>query len=188
MLRRAPDPRAGGFEWQRDPREFVTYLYERYHRDVLRLALRYGGGRLGWAEDVTQDVFVALLSNTPELSRVEELDGYFYRLTTRRCLNRLRHERLVDSAPVRWLLTSLGKAPVTPEGQALVNAELRQVGQALDALPPKERVVVSMRFIDQQTQEQIAATLGYSKGYVSKLVKRGTERLRALGVEVDDAR
>ncbi len=170
-----------------DPRELVLYLYERHQKHVLRLALRYGGGRLGWAEDVTQDVFVSLLSHLPELHDVEDLDGYFYRLTTRRCLNRLRHERLVNSAPVKWLLTTLGRESESPETRALVHAELRQLGLALDSLPPKERVVVSMRFIDHQSQQEIATALGYSKGYVSKLLKRGTVRLRQAGFEVNDA-
>jgi RNA polymerase sigma-70 factor, ECF subfamily len=169
-------------------RDVALYLYEKYRAGVLRLALRYGAGRVGWAEDVTQDVFVSLLVNMPDLSRVEELEGYFYRLTTRRCLNRLRHERVANSAPVRWLLSSLGRTPQTPEMRALVNAQLRQVGEALERLPPKERVAVSMHYIDHKTQQEIAELLGHSKGYVNKLLKRAVRRLRESGVEVGDAR
>ena len=170
----------------RNSRELALYLYERYHRDVLRLALRYGGGRLGWAEDITHDVFVSLLADMPDLSQVDELQGYFYRLTTRRCLNRLRHERLVESAPVKWLLRSIGKEPQSPETHALINAELRLVGKALECLPPKERVAASMHFIDHQSHQEIAELMGHSKGYVSKLLKRAVVQLRTAGVEVKD--
>lgn len=163
--------------------KLLTRLYERYRRQVFQLALRYGGGRVGWAEDVTHDVFTKLVGQSFSLVEVEDLDGWFYRVTTRRCLNRLRHERFAQSAPVSWLLRlSAGTVP-TPETRALVSAELRQVAEALEHLPPKERVAVQMRFIDEKDVQEIADVLGHSKGYVSKLLTRAVESLRQLGVE-----
>ena len=41
-----------------------------------------------------------------------------------------------------------------------------------------------MKLLDEQPQREIAATLGLSEGYVSKLVRRGLDRLRAKGWEV----
>ena len=55
----------------------------------------------------------------------------------------------------------------------------------LKKLPAKERVVVCMKYLDGRSQQEIAKTLGFSKGYVSKLVARALDRIRASGWEVD---
>jgi RNA polymerase sigma-70 factor, ECF subfamily len=159
-------------------------LYERYQREVYRLALRYAGGRVGWAEDITQDVFVKLLSDPQDLSDPEALGGWFYRVTTNRCLNRLRHEAFANSPAVRWLLRALQPPPKTPELQVLVRAELGAVAQALQHLAPTERVVFCMLHLDGKPQHEIARTLGLSKGYVSKLLARASARLQAGGWEL----
>ena len=57
--------------------------------------------------------------------------------------------------------------------------------RALRELPPNERVVICMKLLDQLPQREIAATLGLSEGYVSKLVRRGLDALRSKGWEVD---
>src|SRR5690606_28951249 len=110
-------------------------IYSQHHALVYRLALRYGGGRIGWAEDVTHDVFLKLIGALPRLGNTDDLSGWFYRATANLCLNRLRHESLTRSAPVRWLLTALNGTPPTPEAQVLITAELDQVATAIRALP-----------------------------------------------------
>ena len=60
--------------------------------------------------------------------------------------------------------------------------------EALERLPPKERVVLSMRLVDDKSQREIAAVLGLSEGYVSKLLTRAKEQVKREGWEVDDER
>jgi RNA polymerase sigma-70 factor, ECF subfamily len=82
----------------------VEALYRRHRRLVFRVALRYGRGDVSWAEDVTQDVFLDLWKALPGLTERNDLEGWLYRATTNRCFNRLRRERFLSLAPVRWLL------------------------------------------------------------------------------------
>ena len=44
-----------------------------------------------------------------------------------------------------------------------------------------------MKYVDELRQTEIAETLGYSEGYVSKLVARATKRLQEMGWEVEHA-
>jgi RNA polymerase sigma-70 factor (ECF subfamily) len=162
----------------------LSWLYERYHTQVFHLALRYCRGDVAWAEDVTQDIFLALLRLPRTLLAQESLGGWFYRVTTNRCLNELRKENFLRSAPVRWLL---GRAPNerTPEHVAIARDELSQAFQSVNGLPAKERVVFFMVHVDGKGQSETARTLGYSKGYVSKLLKRAEQRLTAAGWKVE---
>lgn len=165
----------------------IDELYRRYHSLVYRLALRYGRGDRAWAEDLTQEVFLRLFDVIDRLQEGDGLEGWFYRVTTNRCLNRLRRERVRNAAPVRWLLGEKARPPVDPERLTAAREGLHQAWAVLDQLPPKERLAFCMVHVDGKTLVEIGKILGHSKGYVCKLVKRAEARVREAGWEVDDA-
>lgn len=167
--------------------ERVEALYVQHREFVYRLALRYGGGSHAWAEDVTQEVFLRLFDALAQLEDDRAMEPWFYRVTTNRCLNRLRSERLRNSAPVRWLLGRRNEDGRSPERVAAARQGLEQASAVLASLPPKERVAFSMHVLDGKKQIEIAEVLGHSKGYVSKLIARAEERVRAAGWEVPHA-
>ncbi len=49
---------------------------------------------------------------------------------------------------------------------------------AMAALPPRERAVVKMRFVDELTQSQIATRIGVSQMQISRLLTKALEQLR----------
>ncbi len=54
------------------------------------------------------------------------------------------------------------------------------VSRLLAQLPPREQEIVRLRFYEQQSQEQIAATVGVSQMQVSRLLRASFEKLRQL--------
>ena len=52
------------------------------------------------------------------------------------------------------------------------------VGNALRKLPPQERTVLHMRFVEDRTQSDIAKRIGVSQMQVSRIIGRTLERLR----------
>jgi RNA polymerase sigma-70 factor (ECF subfamily) len=153
----------------------------RAHKDeVFKIALRYGGGRQGWAEDVVQDVFLALGRALPGLEDTDDLMGWLYRVTTRRCLRRLESERV--RALFRWRTAEESAEPQAPESDAITAArtDLARAFRALEQLPPKERVAFAMHRLDGATMEQIGAVLGHKKSYVCRLIARAEARLREV--------
>jgi RNA polymerase sigma-B factor len=49
---------------------------------------------------------------------------------------------------------------------------------ALRALPPRERLIVHMRFVQDMTQSQIADKVGISQMHVSRLIRKALEAMR----------
>jgi RNA polymerase sigma-70 factor, ECF subfamily len=165
----------------------VADLYARYAQRVYRWALRFGGGNVAWAEDITQDVFMSLVKRAPVLDDPDELGGWFYRVTANRCLNELRRQRVFRA--VAAALLSMRAEPVrgpTPEVTVIERGELDAALEAIGRLPPAERVAFCMRHLDGLAQQEIGRILGYSKGHVSRLLKRAVDRLRKAGWRVDD--
>lgn len=166
-----------------DRREALDAACAAHRSFVLRLALRYGGGDLDWAQDVTQDVLVALCTHFDDLDTQQDLRAWLYRVVTNQCLSRLRRKslwmRIVRLLPVRHETS-------TPEWWVGVRDELRQAWSAVESLPPKQRIVLCMVHLDGSSQAEVARILGHSEGYVSKLLARATSRVREAGWEVDD--
>lgn len=157
----------------------ITRLYRRHHRQVFALALRYGLGNESWAEDRTQDVFVELLAHLPKLDNHDQLGAWLYRVTTNKCLRKLRRERMWGVEIVRELLAGTQRSHDfdAVERRVFARDELEHTRRALAELPARERVVVCMVALDGKAQREVADILGLSPGYVSKLLARGTARL-----------
>ncbi len=153
----------------------IDRLYRQHHRAVFRLALRYGLGDEAWAEDIMQDVFITLFDELATLDDHQRLEGWLYRVTTNRCLRKLRREQFMQRPLVRWLLA--GEASGSLEQQVFARHELERTRRALAELPARERVVVGMCHLDGKSQREVCEVLGLSKGYVSKLLARGLATL-----------
>ena len=170
----------------RETKAAIAAAYDEHHEKVYRLALRYGAGNNAWAEDITQEVFLQLIRYADELSDLDSLGGWLYRTTTNRCLNRLRKERFLVWITFDWL-NSAKEAP-TMDGVMLAEAreDLRRALESLHRLPAKEQVAFAMHHLDGKTLEEIGDVLGFSKGYVSKLLARATSRHAEEGWRVGE--
>ncbi len=159
--------------------------YQAHRHRIYALGLRYGRGREMWAEDLAQDVFMKLLKELPQLEDHADLGGWIYRVATNAALSRLRRERSVLRSVHR--LFSDDELEEAPEDRVEMSENAREAEKLLETLPPKERIALSMKVLDGRSQREIADLLGHSEGYVSKLLARAWERIRAAGWEMDDA-
>jgi len=58
----------------------------------------------------------------------------------------------------------------------------------LEHIPPRERLILRMRFVEDLTQTEIAARVGISQMQVSRLLRRSLDQLRALTQEANSPR
>lgn len=71
--------------------------------------------------------------------------------------------------------------PESPDPQATLEAEeLKEIlAQAIDELPERERLVVSLYYYDELSAKEIAKVLGVSQSRVSQIHSRAMERIHA---------
>lgn len=169
-----------------DPAAGVADAYREHGASVFRVALRFGRGDRAWAEDLTHEVFIALQEDWDAIADHERVWGWLYRATTRRCLNRLRRERLFERPWIRWLAAGWRAAGPDPERVTLGRETLDAVFAQVAELPDKQRVVFCMRHFDEKKLSEIADVIGHSEGYVSKLLARA-EATAGLAVEGEGA-
>jgi RNA polymerase sigma-70 factor (ECF subfamily) len=133
------------------------------------------------AEDVAQEVFVrayrALKRYPAARVRDMRLRPWLARMTLNQARNAIRGRRenvdIADVAESRQS-TDAGPAQLVQRGE-----ERRMWRRLLDGLPPRYRLAVALRHIDELSYAEIAETLGRPLGSVKSDVHRGIALLRA---------
>lgn len=165
---------------QQGDRDALRTLFERYKDRVYSIARYSLGGDEQLASDVTQQVFIKLMTRIGQFRGDSEFATWLYRLVVNTCRDEQRKQRrwvpLADSA----FVTATVKQ--TQTAQYATKELARQVQHALGELKPKLRWPLLLRYIDGLSYEEIGKVLGCSKGTVASRLNRGHSALsRKLG-------
>ena len=138
-------------------------VFDQYGSFVFGLAQRVTANR-SLAEDITQDVFVYLWTNSQRIDLgVGSLRSYLGVVTHRRSVDLVRSEESRKSREAR----DAEKAPVavTDIGeQTVAVAQADLVRAALDDLPAEQRQIVIMTYLDGRSYREVAIELGIPEG------------------------
>lgn len=126
------------------------------------------------AEDVTQNVFVALAQNARELMERPVLAGWLHRTARNLAAKAVRSEvrrraREQEAAIMNDLST---------EPDALWPEIAPQLDAALEELNEPDRDALLLRYFERKSAREMAQTLGTSEDAAQKRVSRAVERLR----------
>ncbi len=147
-------------------------LMREHEAMVFSLAYHFLQNRAA-AEDLTQDVFLGLYENLHAIRSSAHLRSWLRQVTSRRCIDIARKARLR-----RFL--SLGDAPEPAAEIRLADPVMTRRLQTLVAtLPPKLRMMVVLRYQEDQEPAEIAATLGVPINTVKSSLRRSLELLRS---------
>jgi RNA polymerase sigma-70 factor (sigma-E family) len=158
----------------------VTALYEAHAVGLIRLAVVMLADRAA-AEDVVQDAFCGLYRRWGQLADPAKALSYVRASTLNGCRSELRHRIRAQRRG--------GPAPDTAdaasaEQAALLGEEHQQVLSALRRLPGRQREALVLRFYLDQTEPEIAVSMGISPGTVKSTTSRA---LAALGRLMQEA-
>jgi RNA polymerase sigma-70 factor (ECF subfamily) len=129
------------------------------------------------AEDVVQEVFVALWTHRDRVNTPENMVAYLYRSVRNRGLNFLRHQRLVSDFQARKAAEGGTDSP--PADQGAEESELAvAIRTAIEALPPRTREVFRLSRDQGLTYPEIAEALEISIKTVETLMGRALKTLR----------
>jgi RNA polymerase sigma-70 factor (ECF subfamily) len=149
-------------------------LYEQYASFVGAMASRILG-RAVEVDDVVQDVFASAVRSLKRREDAREIRSWLAKVTVRRCVRQLRFRRLwgmVDLAPQASYERLADPAAGPEERQLLV-----EVYRALDRLPARDRVAWTLRNVEGETLERVAALCGCSLATVKRRIASAHDRL-----------
>jgi|HubBroStandDraft_4_1064222.scaffolds.fasta_scaffold792488_1 RNA polymerase sigma-70 factor (ECF subfamily) len=149
-------------------------LIETHQRMVFSLALRITGD-YATAEEVAQDVFLALHRSGEQLGSEDHVRFWLRRVTVHRSTDALRRRSLRPEARAEEWVEDRNFD--TASGSSTVAMQAR-VEDILRLLPEPLRVAILLRYQEDMLPDEIARTLGQPVATVKTHLRRGLELLR----------
>jgi RNA polymerase sigma-70 factor (ECF subfamily) len=160
-------------------------LYLAHHDALWRFAFGYVRSR-DVAEELVQEVFLALWSARTEWEVRTRVRAWLYGALRHRALNHLRHERVAS----RLLNREAEHAPSAPIAMGAPPMDLHEafesrelddaVTRALEELPERRRVAMTLRWKHDLSAAEIAQVLGTTPESVRVLLSRARQELARL--------
>jgi RNA polymerase sigma-70 factor, ECF subfamily len=169
-----------------DEAAFAT-LYERYRTTIFRFVWRRIGDP-GRAEEITADVFMAVVRRRVRWRTEARFKTYLYRIATNRCISELqRAERRVMALPMaREDTDAAWPEPAALDETPFETAARRELGTRLAAavgrLAEEFRAPILME-LDECGRAEIATRLGIPVQTVKTRIFRARRKLYALLAE-----
>jgi RNA polymerase sigma factor (sigma-70 family) len=163
---------------KRGRRDALRRIYDKYHRQLLKLAIVLTGDP-DTAEDIVQDIFTHLAQSANRFGLSGSLKSYLITSTLNCVRNYRRNNR-------RRYVQSLDKAENVPamtrrsDQWAMLSEHLERLGGAMVCLPYEQREVVTLRMEANMTFRKIAEVQETSISTVNARYRYGIEKLRSL--------
>jgi len=155
--------------WQPDFEQIV----DEHQSMVFSLALRMTGDR-GLAEEIAQDVFMELDRHIAKIESAQHAIFWLRRVTMSRSTDALRRRRVrgID----QWVEIDESHGAREPESGSPLGGRIEAL---LATLPEAQRATIILRYQEDLTPAEIAATLGAPVATVKSQLQRGLKLLRA---------
>ncbi len=128
------------------------------------------------AADVAQEAFLRVLEQAETYRPTAKFTTYFYSILRRICIDHYRKKK-PNYRPD--FITSESGAATPPEMlERQENAEI--IRNAISALPPRQRMALTLKHFGKMSYKDIAETMDCSTGAVDSLLIRAREKLKGL--------
>jgi len=155
-------------------RDAFRALYDCYKDRVYAITLYFFHGDHAIAADVTQEVFLKLMTNIVQFRGNSEFSTWLYRLVVNCCMDTARRRRPAAAVPDMAVLAAEAPSQEEEYARAQTGASVRE---AVSALPPKFRIAVLLRYFEGLSYDQMARALHCSMGTVASRLSRGHKML-----------
>ena len=139
-------------------------------------------GDVADAEDVVQDVFVALWDRRDELDRVVKLDSYCLQMVRLRCIDLIRKRKRDAFHNEQIAYLSDREVEMEVEETASRAALLDRL---LGELPDKQREALRMKYVEERDTRYIEQALQMSSSNVYTTISRAIQSLKDNHYEKD---
>lgn len=151
-------------------------LYERYWEALFRHALRMTKDN-AQAEDIVQEVFIALWARIEKSEITFIVSSYLYTMVRNKFLNLVQHQSVCNNY-LHSLSNFLLKGESSTDHKCRENQLKLKIEQEVAQLPSKMRTVFELSRKDFKTHKEIALLLNISDKTVKKQVSNAVKVLR----------
>jgi len=161
---------------QQGDRDAFGLLFDSYKDKVFSIAVYSFGGDQTAASDVSQQIFLKLMTNIGQFRGDSTFTTWLYRMVVNTCIDEQRKRRRFlpfgESIPMSKVEDRRG-----PEKHYAKREVADRVQAAIQELKPKFRLPILLKYVEGLSYEEIANVLSCSKGTVASRLNRGHQAL-----------
>lgn len=158
-------------------------LFRDLHAPLVRFARTYGVTD-DEADEIVIDVFALVWESRATWSPLKSIAAYFFRATRNRALNTIRNANVAVRYTINAARESdaplMGAPPERPDVAIEAAERTASLWDAIAKLPERQRVLLTLRWRDSLSIEEIAAVLGISIGATKTALSRAVQALRSV--------
>ena len=160
-------------------KEALAALYRHFHRRVFGLC-RYLLGSETEAEDAASEVFTRLPRAMNTYDTALPFPRWLMSVTSHYCVDLLRKRKVETRLfePAEADAPELVSATPSPLQEVLTAESRDKVRRAVAALPERYRLPLTLRYYNEMSYDEIAATLELTRAHVATLIFRAKQELR----------
>lgn len=151
-------------------------LFEAYKHDIYKLC-RYMTNNGADAEDICQEVFVKALGQ--DRSRVTEEKAWLLRIAANLCRNHYNRKKRGVLKEIRSVFLIKPPEPKQPEDEVVRQEQSNEFVRLLAELPVKFRAVLTLRYGNGLSLEEVAHILEIPVGTVKSRIHKGLALMRS---------
>lgn len=158
----------GLFNFKRKPSYSFEQVFKAHHRFVYRLSVNLCGNKAE-AEDITQEVFIAVHNGLSQFEGNSQLRTWIYRITVRvagRHLSKLKHHDTLEQAQT-----------ITSDCNLERDIAKAQLLKAIGKLPLPQRTILCLSLIEGLSQKEVAEVLAIPVGTVGSRLHTAKQNL-----------
>ena len=156
------------------PAEKVEVLFRKYYAALCKSLYKVLRDAT-IAEDIVQEVFLKVWEKRESLQMDEAVQSYLYRSCYNTALNLLKQQK--RNTDIDSLELSVAGADTAEKDLSFLETEA-EILKAIDALPPKTKLVFSLSRFEELSYKEIAERLDISVKSVEKHMGIALQRLR----------
>jgi RNA polymerase sigma-70 factor, ECF subfamily len=159
----------------------VALLFETWYPMLLKYAGKFVPHAT--AEDIVQDIFVALQKKSGSVDIRQSVKSYLIRAVHNRCLDHIRHlavqKRFANQALIELPLAELNYFdPEKNNTSLLVSDDMEALHHAIAQLPPRCREILALKYQQDLNTKEIAQLLHVSSRTVETQLYKAVKTIR----------
>jgi RNA polymerase sigma factor (sigma-70 family) len=162
---------------------YFTKLYKRYGGKVFAKCISMLADD-GLARDATQDIFIKILLNLSKFSEQSSFSTWIYSITYNYCIDLIRKKKKMPLLFTEDVGKVSKEQVIEIPDSVLLEMKQERLEKVLDQLPPGDKAILLMKYIDDLQIKDIGEILGKTESAIKMQIMRAKQKSQMIHNEL----
>lgn len=161
---------------------YFSLLYNRYSTKVYSKCISLLKNE-AMAQDATQEIFTKIFLNLAKFNEKSKFSTWVYSITYNFCIDYIRRKKKEK----KIFSDEMENAPDIVEDipdEELLQMEVKRLKEVLEKIPVGDKAILLMKYQDELSIKEIAASLEKSESAIKMKIKRAKHKAQRVYIEI----